>query len=218
MFRRSDDGGSREDERRRMVSSDLESRGIADARVLEAMGSVRREAYVPEGQRRVAYSDRPLPINCRQTISQPYIVALMADAADLDPGDRVLEIGTGSGYGAAVLARLADHVVTVERHAALAETAARALEEQRVENVTVVTGDGTLGHADGAPYDAIVVTAAGADVPPALIDQLADGGRLVMPVGGIDDVQRLVRIRRSGERLHRDDLGAVRFVPLISDQ
>ena len=218
MFRRGDDGESRDDDRRRMVATDLEARGIADPRVLEAMGTVRREAYVPEGQRRYAYSDRPLPIDCRQTISQPYIVALMAEAAEVEPTDRVLEIGTGSGYGAAVLAELGEHVVTVERHELLAETAARALAAESVGNVTVVAGDGTQGHAEAAPYDAIVVTAAGAEIPPALIEQLADGGRLVMPVGGVDDVQKLVRLRRSGDRFHRDDMGAVRFVPLVGDQ
>ncbi len=149
-----------------MVRRDLAARGIHDGRVLKAMGTVPREAFVPERRKRSAYEDRPLPIGGGQTISQPYIVALMAQAAAIEPGDRVLEVGTGSGYGAAVLSHLASHVHTVERLAELAESAAAAL--SGYSNVEVHLGDGTGGWEDGAPYDAIVVTAAGTEVPEAL--------------------------------------------------
>ena len=220
MFgRRSDpDEHTFDEQRRHMVGSDLRSRGIGDRRVLDAMGTVHREAFVPDDQRRLAYRDRPLPIGSRQTISQPYIVALMADAAEVGPDDVVLEIGTGSGYGAAVLAELARRVVTIERHRSLAERAREALSSEQVDNVEVLVGDGTEGHADGGPYDAIVVTAAGPEVPEALLAQLAPGGRLIMPVGSPGGAQNLVRLRRSGDSFVRDDLGAVRFVPLVADQ
>lgn len=207
-----------EADRREMVERDLVPRGISDRRVLDAMGAVRREAFVPDDQHRYAYRDRPLPIGSRQTISQPFIVALMAEAAELAPTDTALEVGTGSGYGAAVLAMLASHVVTIERHRSLAEEAKRTLDEQGISTVEVVIGDGTKGWADEAPYDAIVVTAAGPEVPTELLEQLRSGGRLVMPVGEIDGAQNLVRIRRVGDDLLRDDLGAVRFVPLVADQ
>lgn len=201
-----------------MVEHDLESRGIADRRVLDAMATVPREAFVPDDQRRYAYRDRPLPIGARQTISQPFIVALMAEAAELEPTDSVLEIGTGSGYGAAVLAELAGTVVTIERHQSLADDARHALHAAGFDEVRVVDGDGTKGWPEQAPYDAIIVTAAGPDVPAQLIEQLASGGRLVMPVGEFGGAQNLVRIRRVGDALTRDDLGAVRFVPLVADQ
>ena len=201
-----------------MVERQLKARGLKDQRVLNAMGEVRRERFVPERLRRRAYDDGPLPIAEGQTISQPFIVALMTESAELEAGDRVLEIGTGSGYGAAVLSRVTAEVVTVERHGSLADCAKEALSELGYDNVTVVTGDGSLGHADGAPYDAIVATASGPSVPEALVEQLADGGRLVMPVEYEPDDQRLVQLTRHGEELVEADLGAVRFVPLIGDQ
>jgi protein-L-isoaspartate(D-aspartate) O-methyltransferase len=200
-----------------MVSRDLAGRGITDERVLEAMGEVPREAFLPEPVVRRAYDDGALPIGNGQTISQPYVVAAMAQAAELGPGDRVLEIGTGSGYGAAVLRRLAGAVVTVERLDDLADAAAERLAEQGLDDVEVVTGDGSLGWVDGAPYDAIVVTAAGPVVPAPLLEQLADGGRLVMPVGPRRRGQRLVRLRRQGEDLVEEVLFSVAFVPLLGE-
>lgn len=201
-----------------MVEHDLRGRGIRDAAVLRAMGTVPRERFVPESLARSAYDDRALPIERGQTISQPYIVAAMAEAARVGPGDRVLEVGTGSGYGAAVLRELGAEVTTMERLASLADEATATLAGAGYDDVAVVVGDGTLGWPDGAPYDAIVVTAAGPAPPPALIDQLVDGGRLVMPVGMRDGAQELVRFTRHGDDHRRENLGGVRFVPLIGDQ
>ena len=192
----------------------LRQRGIREPWVLEAMAGVARERFVDPGLVEDAYRDRPLPIGQGQTISQPFIVALMAQAAELQPTDRVLEVGTGSGYGAAILGRRARSVVTVERLEPLAAVAADRLAAQAMDNIDVVVGDGTLGWPSGAPYDAIVVTAAGPRVPQALLDQLADGGRLVLPVGRRSS-QRLLRITRHGDRFEQEDLGGVRFVPLI---
>ena len=200
--------------RRKMVDRQIAGRGVQDPRVLEAMREVPREAFVPASAAHEAYEDHPLGIGEGQTISQPYVVALMAEAAQVGPDDRVLEIGAGSGYGAAVLGRLAREVCTLERHRPLVERAALALEAVGATNVTVVHADGSEGWPERAPYDAIVVTAAGRQVPQALLDQLADGGRLVMPVGE-PDAQELVRVRRHGDSVTRDDLGAVRFVPLV---
>jgi protein-L-isoaspartate(D-aspartate) O-methyltransferase len=205
-----------EELRRAMVDRQIARRGVADQRVLHAMGAVRRERFVPAGDLEQAYSDHALPIACDQTISQPYVVALMAEAVEIGPDDRVLEIGTGSGYGAAVLARLAAQVWTIERHEDLADHARAALEGEGVRNVHVLLADGTRGWPEAAPYDAIVVTARSDRVPDALLEQLGDGGRLVMPVGD-EDAQALVRLRRVGAELHREELGAVRFVPLVPD-
>lgn len=206
----------KEDRRRRMIERQLAARGIGDARVLAAMAAVPREAFVPPEVAHLAYEDTPLPILMRQTISQPYIVALMAEALRLDGSEKVLEVGTGSGYGAAVLGRLAREVHTIERHEEMARTAAARLEEQGAANVHVVQGDGTLGLPSEAPFDAIAVTAGGTRVPPPLIAQLAPGGRLVIPVGETPDLQRLVRLTRVGpDDLREDDFGPVRFVPLI---
>lgn len=199
-----------------MVRRDIERRGVHDPDVLAAMSSVPRELFVPAELADAAYEDRPLPIGEGQTISQPYVVAVMAEAAELVPGDRVLEVGTGSGYGAAVLARIAAEVWTIERHPPLAGRAALVLASLGVGNAHVVVGDGTLGWPAAAPYDAVVVTAAAAVVPPALLDQLVDGGRLVMPVGSEAAGQELVRLRRHGGHHEREDLGPVRFVPLLS--
>jgi protein-L-isoaspartate(D-aspartate) O-methyltransferase len=205
--------------RHEMVRFQLIARGIHDRRVLEAMGTVPREAFVPKRLAELAYEDSPLPIEEGQTISQPYIVAAMAEALELRPEDCVLEIGAGSGYAAAVLGRLAREVWTVERHAALAASARERLERLGDGNVHIVEGDGSLGWPERAPYDAIVVAAGGPDVPPALLAQLAPGGRLVVPVGADPREQELVRVRkREDGSTERENLGAVRFVPLVGAQ
>lgn len=165
-----------------MVREQLEARGIANTGVLDAMGEVPRERFVPDRLAPRAYNDEPLPISEGQTISQPYIVAAMIDSALVGPTDRVLEVGTGSGYGAAVLSRVVAEVVSVERHPSLSETAAVRLNALGYDNVEVVVGDGSLGYAERAPYGAVIVTAAGPGVPRALVEQLAEGGRLVMPI------------------------------------
>jgi len=179
---------------------------------------VPREAFVGADQARRAYADGPLPIGEGQTISQPYVVAWMAEAAEVGAGDRVLEVGTGSGYAAAVLGRLADAVYTVERHGVLARAAAGRLRKLGCDNVKVRHGDGNEGWSEHAPYDAIVVAAAGPTVPGALRRQLRKGGRLVIPIGGRWATQRLIRERcgESGE-FTREELGAVRFVPLVDE-
>ena len=203
-------------ERERMVTTQIEARGITDPLVLAALRAVPRERFVPPALARFAYEDRPLPIEAGQTISQPFIVAVMAQAAGLEPGARVLEIGTGSGYGAAVLSRLAAEVYTVERVGALAEAARDRLAALGYANVHVREGDGSLGWSEHAPYDAIVVTAGGPRVPEALLSQLASGGRLIMPVGSGALHQRLVRVTRTDALAYRyEDLEAVAFVPLI---
>jgi protein-L-isoaspartate(D-aspartate) O-methyltransferase len=193
----------------------LQARGVADARVLEAMATVPREGFVAEDLGDVAYADSPLPIGRGQTVSQPYVVALMAETLQLGARDRVLEVGTGSGYGAAVLAELAAEVLTVERDAELAATARERLAHLGYARVEVREGDGREGWPERAPFDAVVVTAAAPEVPRALGDQLAVGGRLVAPVGAQDDDQSLVRLHRvSHDEYRREDLGGVRFVPL----
>ncbi len=202
-----------------MVRDQIEDRGVHDPRVLQAMREVPRECFVRPGWQAQACDDNPLPIEAGQTISQPYIVAFMSEALQLHGDECVLEIGTGSGYAAAVLARLAREVHTVERIALLAEHASATLAGLGVPNVQVHCADGTLGWPDAAPYDAIVVTAAGPEVPVALKDQLALGGRLVMPVGELDGHQELVRLTRTGETTeHREVLMGVRFVPLTGAQ
>lgn len=193
-----------------MVDEQLAARDIIDARVLDALRHVPRHEYVDAGAVD-AYADRPLPIGHGVTISQPYIVALMTQALAVTDDDRVLEVGTGSGYGAAVLAELAAHVTTVEVIEPLAVAARERLSE-RYDHVEVVAGDGTVGHPAGAPYDAISVTAAGPEIPPPLLDQLAPGGRLVMPVGR--GPERLVRLTRGPDGDVTETLTAVRFVPL----
>jgi len=204
--------------RREMVERQIAARGVRDPRVLDAMRVVPRESFVPERFADLAYEDAPLPIALEQTISQPYIVAVMAEALELTTEDRVLEIGAGSGYAAAVLSRLAAEVYTVERHPTLADSAHRLLTELGYGNVHVLEGDGTLGWPEHAPYDGIVAAAGGPEVPPSLLAQLAVGGRLVMPIGPTPLEQTLVRLRRTGpgtDDLRRETLGAVRFVPLI---
>jgi protein-L-isoaspartate(D-aspartate) O-methyltransferase len=204
----------RQQEREAMVERQLARRGVADPRVLAAMREVPREAFLPPENVEFAYEDSALPIAQGQTISQPYIVALMAEALELEPGDRVLEVGTGSGYAAAILSRIAKDVYTIERHGALAESANEVFGLLGYDNIHVRIGDGTLGWPEEAPFDAIVVAAGGPSVPLSLREQLAPGGRLVIPTGSMRD-QHLVRIRREGDRFEEDDLGEVRFVPLI---
>ena len=205
-------------EREEMIAAQIAGRGLRSPRLLGAIRSVPREAFVPPELSPYAYEDRPLPIGFGQTISQPYIVALMADALCLMPSDRVLEIGTGSGYGAAVLSRLASEVYTVERIAELAAIASDRLRRLGFGNVTVRTGDGALGWPEHAPYEAILVTAAGRRVPQALLDQLVPEGRLVMPVGSHSELQELVRIVHTpGRGFERENLGDVAFVPLVSE-
>ncbi len=202
--------------RREMVAGQISGRGIADAAVLQAMGRVPREAFVPERLRPRAYADEPLPIGQGQTISQPFIVALVASALRLTPRSRVLEVGTGSGYQAAIFASLAAVVYTVECRPALARRAAAALAAAGFSNVRARCGDGTRGWPEAAPFDAIAVAAAGPRVPPALLQQLALGGRLVMPVGREHEPQRLLRVVRLGaDQFEQEDLGGVVFVPLV---
>jgi protein-L-isoaspartate(D-aspartate) O-methyltransferase len=201
--------------RETMVTRQLARRGIRDERLLGAMRAVPRERFVAADMAEFAYDDSPLPIGERQTISQPYVVALMTQALEVAPGDRVLEIGTGSGYAAAVLAELAREVYTVERHRSLADVAAERLRSLGYDNVHVRCGDGTRGWPEHAPYDGIVVAAGGPAVPRSLREQLALGGCLVIPVGA-EHVQTLLRIRRTGaDSYDEEDLGGVRFVPLI---
>lgn len=202
--------------RKRMVDGQIISRGVTDPRVLGAFLEVPRHLYVPKRQQNNAYQDRPLAIGLGQTISQPYIVAYMTEKLLLKGDERVLEIGTGSGYQAAILGILAREVHSVERHPALAENAERLLRELGHNNIQVHLGDGTSGLPDFAPYQAMMVTAAGPDVPGPLLEQLDDGGRLVMPVGSKGG-QYLVKIERRGDDFLRENLTPVAFVPLIGE-
>jgi len=204
-------------ERQRMVDEQIVTRGLREARLLEAMRSVPRHCFVPPEYRHLAYADGPLPIGSGQTISQPYIVALMTHLLSLTGEEKVLEIGTGSGYQAAVLACLARQVYTVERHAELAKRAAKTLESLNFLNVSVHVGDGSLGLPAFTPYQAIVVTAAAPRLPQPLQDQLDDGGRIVIPVGG-QLGQYLECWRRQGSEFTRDVLVPVAFVPLRGAQ
>jgi protein-L-isoaspartate(D-aspartate) O-methyltransferase len=202
-----------------MVERQLAARGIRDPAVLKAMAKVPREKFVPKEWTRFAYKDSPLPIGQGQTISQPYIVALMTEALELLPGDRVLEIGAGSGYAAAILSHIAKQVYTVERHASLARVAEERFRRLGYDNIQVGHHDGTLGWVEHAPYEAIVVTAGGPEIPEPLLEQLAVGGRLVIPVGTTPQMQRLIRVRRaSQDEYQRENLGAVRFVPLVGEE
>ncbi len=195
-----------------MVETQLACRDIKDPLVLAAARTVPRHRFVPRSMASDAYDDRPLPIGHGATISQPYIVALMTQELRLSPASRVLEVGTGSGYGAAMLAEIAAHVVTVESVEALAETARDHLAGYG-DRVEVVHGDGSEGYADGAPYDAISVTAAAPRVPAPLVDQLAEGGRLVLPVS-VGSYEDLVRVTKTASGVHREVITQVRFVPL----
>jgi protein-L-isoaspartate(D-aspartate) O-methyltransferase len=204
--------------RRQMINTQLAARGIQDPAVLKAMNRVPREAFIPADKVEFAYVDSPLPIGQGQTISQPYIVALMTEALELAADERVLEIGTGSGYAAAILSRIAEEVYTVERHLKLARAAEARFRQLGYDNIHVHIGDGTLGWAEHAPYDGIVVTAGGPTVPEPLLDQLRVGGRLVIPVGPTRGLQELMRVRRSDKNDYRqENLGSVRFVPLVGE-
>ena len=199
-----------------MVEKQIAERGVENKAVLDAMRAVPREMFVPEAAVEFAYEDGPLDIEAGQTISQPYVVALMAAALELSPRDRVLEIGAGSGYAAAVLSRVAAEVYAVERHAVLVDLARRRMKDLGYDNVHIFQGDGTLGCPEHAPYEAIVVSAGGPSVPEALRAQLVIGGRLVIPVGATPPEQELVCVTRTGEHEYgQEDLGSVRFVPLI---
>lgn len=202
-----------------MVERQLRRRGISDERLLEAFAEVPRERFIDPRLDHLAYFDQPLEIGFGQTISQPYIVALMIEAVGIAPCDRVLEVGAGSGYAAAIVGRLAHSVVAIERVPELAAQARERLARLGFDNVEVVQGDGTLGWPEAAPYDAILAAASGRDVPPSLVEQLAPGGRLVMPMGAPGAVQTLLLVtRRDDGSLDRRDLGRVRFVPLIGEQ
>lgn len=206
-------------EAKQLLLDTLSRKGIKNKRVLKAMRAVPREAFVSPDLAEVAYEDRPLPIGDGQTISQPYIVALMTEAMQPKPGDTMLEIGSGSGYAAAVLSRIVKKVYTVERNPALAKLAREHLASLGYDNVAVLCGDGTLGWPEHAPFDAIVVTAGGPRVPASLVRQLAVGGRLIIPVGSDVHMQKLMRITRVGEDdTETENLGAVRFVPLIGEE
>src|SRR3954447_21273472 len=202
--------------RSRMVDVQVARRGVRDSYVLEALRRVPREAFVEPGFEEFAYEDSPLPIDEGQTISQPYIVALMIEAAEVKPGGKVLDVGTGSGYAAAVLSRIAGKVYSIERHRPLAEAARRKFARRGYNDIEVRHGDGTLGWPEAAPFDTIIVAAGGPEIPEALRRQLKVGGRLIIPIGQLGGVQELVRVVRDGEtRYHEEELGPVTFVPLI---
>ncbi|MEZ6079417.1 MAG: protein-L-isoaspartate(D-aspartate) O-methyltransferase [Pirellulaceae bacterium] len=202
-------------QRKRMLTQ-LRKSGIRDPGVLDAFSAVPREAFVSIELKDRAYDDTPLPIGSQQTISQPYIVALMTEALQLKPTDRVLEVGTGSGYAAAILAEIADEVVTVERFQSLADSAQTRLHKLGYNNVNVIRGDGTQGWLREAPYDAIIVAAGGPELPQPLVDQLKIGGRLVMPVGDQREMQILIRATKHADgEIKQEKLACVRFVPLV---
>ena len=205
--------------RERMIRRQLESRGIKDVAILEAFREVPREAFVSSDYAAAAYDDHPLPIEAGQTISQPYIVALMIEAAEIGTGDKVLEVGAGSGYAAAVMSRIAREVVAIERQHDLVEVARERLRRLGYGNVKIVEGDGTRGYPDEAPFEAVLAAASGSHVPNPLIDQLAPGGRLVMPVGDPSWVQELVKVTKHADgKTTQENLGGVRFVPLIGEE
>lgn len=203
--------------RRGMVESQIRGRGVSDPRVLDAMMRVPRHLFAPDRYREQAYEDHPLPIGQGQTISQPYIVALMLEALALQPGDRVLEVGTGSGYVTALLAELVTQIVSIERHGRLADGARELLARLGYSNVQVVVGDGSEGFAEVAPYDAILVSAAAREIPEALIAQLAEGGRMIVPIGG-EDSQQLQFVRMEGGQSKIALRELCRFVPLVAGE
>lgn len=206
----------RADERLRMVERQIQSRGVSDPRVLSAMREVPRHLFIPPPYDQSAYDDCPLPIGNGQTISQPYIVALMTELVRTRPGDRVLEIGAGCGYQAAVLSVLVRQVTSIERIPAVADFARKNLAALHYDNVEVIVGDGTLGYPSYAPYNGIIITASAPDIPAPLIDQLADDGRLIAPVGSRES-QELVVIHKQGNTVTQEHHGGVRFVPLIGE-
>lgn len=205
-------------QRDRMVEFQIARRGIRDPLVLDAMRCVPREAFVDPGFEEFAYEDSPLPIGEKQTISQPFIVAMMIEAAEIEAGDLVLEVGAGSGYAAAVLSRIAGRVYAIERHPSLADAARQRLARIGYDNVEICTGDGTKGWPKAAPFDGILVAAGGPEVPHALKEQLAVGGRLIIPVGAAERHQTLRRVTRlSDDAFEEENLGAVAFVPLVGE-
>jgi protein-L-isoaspartate(D-aspartate) O-methyltransferase len=206
-----------ERDRLNMVRNQIKLRGISDSRVLEAMSKVERHRFVPEGYRQESYEDYPLPIGEGQTISQPYIVAFMTEALELKPTDKVLEIGTGSGYQAAVLADICDSVFTIDIYESLAAGAATLLAELGYSNVMVRTGDGYQGWSEHAPFDAIIVTCSPTHVPPKLEEQLAEGGRMIIPVGQAYS-QELILLEKKEGKLQRKNVLPVRFVPMIDEK
>jgi len=206
-------------QRVKMVDSQIRSRGVTDERVLKAMGKIPRHLFVDEGLIEQAYNDNPLPIGERQTISQPYIVAVMTEALELKGSEKVLELGTGSGYQAAVLAELAERVFSIERIATLASKARKVLESLGYFNVVIRVGDGTYGWREEAPFDGILVSAGSPDIPVPLVQQLTVGGRLVIPVGGryTQTLYRVTRFSENVEDVKTEDLGGCRFVNLIGE-
>ena len=203
-------------EREAMVERQLKRRGITEPAILDAFLAVPREEFVAEQHAHLAYGDHPLPIEAEQTISQPYIVALMIQAAAVGPDDVVLEIGAGSGYAAAVISRIADRVIAIERQHRLVEIASERVRRLGYDNVEIVEGDGTRGCAEKAPFNAILAAASGSHVPEPLLSQLASGGRLVMPLGNPSGIQELVKVTKDEDGLlQQESLGGVRFVPLI---
>jgi protein-L-isoaspartate(D-aspartate) O-methyltransferase len=206
-------------EREAMVERQLKRRGITELQIVEAFGAVPREAFVSADYGHLAYGDHPLPIEAGQTISQPYIVALMIQAAGIEPGAKVLEVGAGSGYAAAVISRIAGKVIGMERQHDLVEVARSRLERLGYANVEIIEGDGTRGCREHAPFDAILAAASGSHVPKPWVEQLTDGGRIVMPIGDPHWVQELIKVTKGPDgTLIQENLGGVRFVPLIGEE
>jgi protein-L-isoaspartate(D-aspartate) O-methyltransferase len=206
-------------EREAMVERHLKRRGISEQYIIDAFLAVPREEFVAPDYSHLVYGDHPLPIEAGQTISQPYIVALTIQAAGIKAGDKVLEVGAGSGYAAAVISRIAGKVIGIERQHDLAEVARQRIQRLGYDNIEIVEGDGTRGCPEHAPFDAIVAAASGSHVPKPWIEQLADGGRIVMPVGSPDWVQELIKVTKGpGGKLIQESLGGVRFVPLIGEE
>ena len=205
-------------QREEMVKTQIEERNVKDPRVLNAMRKVPRHRFVPEQQRELAYADSPLPIGEGQTISQPYIVAYMTEALRLKADDRVIEVGTGSGYQAAILAEIAREVYSIEILPALAERARQALTATGYTNVYVRTGDGYKGWPEKAPFDAVIVTCAPENIPVPLVDQLREGGRIIIPVGAENSIQKLVRGVKKAGRIETEEVMEVRFVPMVHEQ
>ena len=206
-------------EREAMVERQLRRRGISEPRILDAFRAVPREAFVSDEYAHLAYGDHPLPIEANQTISQPYIVALMIQAAAINAGDKVLDVGAGSGYAAAVVSRIAERVIGIERQHELVEVARERLQRLGYDNVEIVEGDGTMGCRKEVPFDAILAAASGSHVPGPLVEQLAPGGRIVMPLGEPGWVQELIKVTKQEDGiLRQENLGGVRFVPLIGEE
>jgi len=201
--------------RNQMVTHQIIARGVADPGVIKAMRKVKRHLFVPKRYQAYSYDDHPLPIGEGQTISQPYIVAFMTEALGLSPRDRVLEIGTGSGYQAAILAELVDKVYTIEIVKVLAKRATQTLEKQGYKNITVKEGDGYKGWPEKAPFDAIIVTCAPENIPGPLVQQLKEGGRMIIPVGKAGSIQRLVKLTKKDGKIRKQQEMLVRFVPMI---